>query len=145
MAQRLSHPEREGQVKGQFRHAPQKQTRSRRSCASTIQALALLLPGHGKCRSWLQASSPLVFCLQASPDSPNFSPPKEIREGWEQTWEKGQDDCSEPPPPWLWRTQRWRSVSRTSGTSSRSTRNSLTSTYQSTFLSPSSYHLTIIN
>lgn len=72
MAQRLSHPEREGQVKGQFRHAPQKQTRSRRSCASTIQALALLLPGHGKCRSWLQASSTLVEAfklLQTLPTS----------------------------------------------------------------------------
>lgn len=71
MAQRLSHPEREGQVKGQSQHAPQKQT-GVGACASTMQALALLLPGHGKCRSWLQASSTLVFCLQAFPDPPNF-------------------------------------------------------------------------
>lgn len=145
MAQRLSHPEREGQVKGQFRHAPQKQTRSRRSCASTIQALAVTA------RAWqmkILASGFFNPCVLPS----SFSrlselPPLQRKsgKGGNKPERRARTIAQNHPLHGSGEPKDGAASPEQVALVPRSTRNSLTSSYQSTFLSPSSYHLTIIN
>lgn len=146
----MSHPAHEGQVKGQFRRAPQfqcapqKQTRSRRSLRQHHAGL-----GSVTARAWqmqILASGFFNTCVLPSSFSILSQLPllqRKSGKGENKSERRARKIAKNHPLHGTGEPKDGAVSPEQVVLVPRSVQNSLTSTYQSTFLSPSSYHLTI--